>query len=243
MCRRCGRTGLTARMAGHIGRGRCQGAELSLVSMDPPPEEVPPPPAPEPTVPAQPFTVPDPGPPLPPSVQPPPPPPAPEGPPVDAEFGDEGDEEGGDESDEDEIDTRVPVEAVVYRPPNPRGRPAAERPAGAGISDFWRPVQLTPETHVYYRMACTDPVFAERFGGLFVGSVAAFVDQMIHAFFVLNLRHGLGLAPLEPPADEDEEDERPLTARELRDLFAEMMGSDHSPEGHRARATQNAGAA
>ena len=181
--------------------------------------------------------------PQPPPVESPPPAPQPEEPP--AAGMDE--EESDDQEDDLEIDVRVPVESVVYRAPAPRGRPAAERAAAAGaVSDFWRPVQLTPETHVYYRMACTDPVFAERFGGLFAGSVAAFVDQIVHAFFVLNLRHGLGLAPLETPGEEgpdDDDEERPVTVSELRDVFAEMMGSNHSPEGQRARATQNAGAA
>jgi hypothetical protein len=242
-CLRCDREGTVGQVTAHTARGACTGAEVVVVSYPDgverivqqvshaavvePAGTVPPPPI-EAIVAAIEET----------GQSPNPEPPA-------AAFGRDPDSyvrsydrdeiEPNEPEDPDEPDVPAPPE-IPDRRRNPRPGTAGDRPVTPPpfLEDAWRPVHLSPDSHVYYRIACTDPTFAERFGGNFRGSVNAFADDIIHAFFTLNLGYSLGLAPL-PGADDDEaDDDEPVTAEQVREMLTEMLGRSEVSNGRTA---------
>jgi hypothetical protein len=252
-CTRCDREGTVGQVTAHTARGACHGAEVVVVSYPDgverivqqvshaavvtPAAPVPPPPSPalEDIVAAIEETGLPPKPETPdsnddrPAIQ--------DAVDASAAFGRDPDgytDERWDEiepnepEDPDEPDVPAPPD-VPDRRRTPRTGTAGDRPLAPPpfLEDAWRPVHLSPDSHVYYRIACTDPTFAERFGGNFRGTVNSFADDIIHAFFTLNLGYSLGLAPL-PTLGDDADDlvdeDAPVTAQEVRAMLTEMLG-------------------
>lgn len=239
-CDRCSRTGTPGQITGHQGRGPCHGGGITVLSYPPGSTMI-----------AQP-------------VSPAAAPVAREVPSASAEEAavvaaieamavesgaggeewddqDEAEERSDDDVDEDpdqeaEDDDRTASVPIAVTTPPPRGRPPhVERPP-AFVDDAWRPAHLSPETHVYYRLACTDPDFEERFGGLYRGPIGAFVDDIVHAFFTRHLGYTLGLAAIvEPPP------ERETVTLSIEDLRQVVTGIVQGASNGRESA--NAGAA